>query len=577
MEFLREIKIIWKYLRGYKKEVYKFVFLSLASSIFLAIVPYIYGRLVDITQEGLSDLGIIFAVLGLWFSLNIIGVLLNLKSDQGTTFLGIDIYTDLICLASWHVSRLPISFHKAKKMGGIYSKIERAAHYIQTIVDEVLAWFLPQVLTAIIGIAILFTIEWKLALGAIFIVLGYFLIIIYKTPPIIKAQKNLNKVFESASGNLHDSIINTQTIKACTAEEFQKKMTREDYKEKAGNVLKNFNLLWISLDVWEKVFYSIGFIVVFGSGIWFLKIDGISVGEFIMFLGYLDLLHEPLTLLGYEWQIFRTGMTAIKRVEKLLEVKKENYNEKGIVLKDVKGEVEFRNVSFGYKKGKMILDEINLVANPGQKIALIGGSGEGKTTLVDLLSLYIIPNKGKIMIDGTDIRKLKLKNLRDNIAYVPQDIILFNNTIKNNIRLGKFSVSDEKIIEAVKAANADHFIEKFPKKYNQFVGERGIKLSAGQRQRIAIARALIREPKILILDEATSSLDVRTEKLVQEALDVLVKGRTTFIIAHRLSTIRNADKILVLKNGRIAEQGNHQELMEKQGEYYKLYSLQFSG
>jgi len=225
----------------------------------------------------------------------------------------------------------------------------------------------------------------------------------------------------------------------------------------------------------------------------------------------------------------------------------------------------------------MILDEINLVANPGQKIALIGGSGEGKTTLVDLLSLYIIPNKGKIMIDGTDIRKLKLKNLRDNIAYVPQDIILFNNTIKNNIRLGKFSVSDEKIIEAVKAANADHFIEKFPKKYNQFVGERGIKLSAGQRQRIAIARALIREPKILILDEATSSLDVRTEKLVQEALDVLVKGRTTFIIAHRLSTIRNADKILVLKNGRIAEQGNHQELMEKQGEYYKLYSLQFSG
>jgi ABC-type multidrug transport system fused ATPase/permease subunit len=261
--------------------------------------------------------------------------------------------------------------------------------------------------------------------------------------------------------------------------------------------------------------------------------------------------------LAWLWQEFRIGITTIKRVRELLKIQPENYNPKGKVLKNVQSKVEFKNISFSYKKDRQILKGINFTAQAGEKIAIVGGSGEGKTTLADLISLYFIPTKGKILIDGENTQELNLSFLRKIIAYVPQEIILFNDTVKNNIRYGKPNASKKEIVAATKAANADQFIETF------------------QKQRIAIARALIRDPKILILDEATSSLDVQSEKLVQEALEKLIKGRTTFIIAHRLSTVRNADKILVLEKGKIIEQGNHQELIEKKGAYYKFYSLQF--
>jgi subfamily B ATP-binding cassette protein MsbA len=205
---------------------------------------------------------------------------------------------------------------------------------------------------------------------------------------------------------------------------------------------------------------------------------------------------------------------------------------------------------------------------------LVGESGVGKTTLADLLSGYYAPKKGKILVDGHDIAKISLKSLRENIAIVPQEVTLFNDTIMNNIKYGRVGATNEEVIAAAKVSHAHKFIQKFPKKYKQIVGERGIKLSTGQKQRVAIARAILRNPKILILDEATSSLDSATEKLVQDALSHLIKGRTTFVIAHRLSTIRKADKIIVLEKGRIIEQGDHQELMEKGGVYKELCKLQ---
>jgi ABC-type multidrug transport system fused ATPase/permease subunit len=268
-------------------------------------------------------------------------------------------------------------------------------------------------------------------------------------------------------------------------------------------------------------------------------------------------------------------MTSIKRVQDLLGIESENFDKKGIILKDLKGKVEFKNISFGYKDHILVLNNINFIAQPGEKIALAGGSGEGKTTLVDLISLYFKPSKGKIFLDDVDIQDLDLHFLRKIIAYVPQEITLFDDTIRNNLIYGKPEATDEEIIIAAKAANAHNFIEAFPQKYDTVVGERGIKLSTGQKQRLAIALALVQDPKILILDEATSSLDSESEKLVQEALERLVVNRTTFIVAHRLSTIRKADKILVLEKGKIVEIGNHEELIKKKGAYYKFYSLQF--
>lgn len=405
--------------------------------------------------------------------------------------------------------------------------------------------------------------------------MGYILITIYKTSPIIETQERLNKAFEEAYGNLYDSFSNVQVIKSCAAEDFQKEKIKIDFEEKSGPIFKNFLSLWHTLTLWQTIFFSLGFILIFSLALFLLKKDLISPGKLVMFLGYLNLIYAPLRGLTWSWQVVRTGMTAIKRVRELLKIKPEDYKRGGKILKEVKGKVEFRNVSFGYKSESLVLKNISFVVQPGQKIALVGGSGEGKTTIVDLISLYFRPTQGEILIDAINIQDFNLQFLRKIIAYVPQEVTLFNDTIKNNIRYGMIEATDLEIIEAAKAANAHDFIESFPQRYETLVGERGIKLSTGQKQRIAIARVLIRDPKILILDEATSSLDAESERLVQEALEKLIKERTTFIIAHRLSTIRKADKILVLEKGEIVEEGTHKELIKKKNAYFKFYSLQF--
>jgi len=575
MEIIQEFKIIWEYLRKYKIEVRKLMILAVVGSSIAASVPYIYGRLVDLVSIQTTDLSFILALLGIWFLMSIVIAFLEKFVHLGGSFLAVDVANDLTCKSANHILNLPLKFHKEKKIGETFSKIERAASNIKTIIDEIVFWILPQFLTICIGIAILFLVDWRLSLGALFLFVGFIFIIIYKTTPLIKSQEKLNKVSENVSGFLYDGFLNIQTIKSSAAEIFQRRKTKINYHQKLGVTYKDNEKLWNSLGFWQNIFFSLGFFVIFSFSLFLLKENSITPGKLVMFLGYLIILHLPLMSLALLWQDFRTGITTIKRVRKLLEIKPENYNPLGEILKETRGEVEFKNISFGYKKKNLILTDINLFAPAGQKIAIVGGSGEGKTTLVDLISLYFVPAQGKILIDGIDIKKLNLSFLRSIIAYVPQEIILFNDTVKNNIKYGKPNATDKEIIASAKAANAHPFIETFPKKYEQLVGERGIKLSTGQKQRLAIARALIRDPKILILDEATSSLDMESERLVQEALEKLIKNRTTFIIAHRLSTVRNADKILVLEKGKIIEQGTHKELIKKKGVYFKFYSLQF--
>jgi ABC-type multidrug transport system fused ATPase/permease subunit len=566
METIQEFKIIWGYLRKYKKEVRKLTVLAVIASSIAAFIPYIYGKLVDLVSIQATDLSFIFALLGIWFLMDFVSVYFGkIISFQGSS-LAINVSNDLICESANHVLSLPLKFHKDKKIGEIFSKIERAASHVKRIIEESAFWLLPKLFTIFVGIIILFFIKWELAIGILLIFFGFMLVSFYKTIPLIEAQK---------SGNLYDAFLNIQTIKSCAVENFQKQRSEKDYYQKLGTDYKETEKLWASLGFWQNIFFSTGFLIVFGLSLFFLGNNSITPGKLVMFLGYLTMLRNPLMGFAWMWQDFRVGITTIKRVRDLLEIKTEDYNLDGKIIENPKGEVEFQNIGFGYKKGRVVLDNVNLKANAGEKIAIVGGSGEGKTTLVDLISLYFLPSSGKIFVDGIDTRKLNLSFLRKMIAYVPQEVILFNDTVKNNIRYGKPDATDAEIIAAVKAANADKFIESFPKKYDQIVGERGIKLSTGQKQRIAIARALIRDPKILILDEATASLDSASEKLVQEALEELIKNRTTFIVAHRLSTIKKANKILVLENGKIIEQGTHAELIKKKSAYHKFYSLQF--
>lgn len=573
MQTIKDIKTLWQYLQKHKKKVYFIAFVATISSIIAASIPYIYGRLVDVAVERDVKIELIFGILSLWFLLTLLINWFDRYVSRKGANIAADASNNFVIDACNHVVHLSISFHKDRKMGEILNRIGRASGYFESIVQETVFSLAPSLLTVFVGIGILAYVEWQLALATILMVLFYVLVTIIKTKPILKTQKRLNKAYEKTFGDIYGSFSNIQVVKSSIAENLEKKKNIFNF----GNVLKKVRIsmkAWTSMGAWQQFISGSGFVVVFGIGIFMFRSGSISAGELIMFIGYLNLVRQPVGYLAYNYRMLRRGMTVIERALSLLKIKPEKY-EKGLILEDIKGRVVFENVNFFYKKGKSILRNVIFKAKPGQVVALVGESGVGKTTLVDLISRYYSPTKGRILIDGYDTQKVDLYSLRRHIAVVPQEISLFNDTIKNNIAYGKPKATMKEIIEVSKAANAHEFIQKFPKKYKQLVGERGIKLSTGQKQRVAIARALLRDPKILILDEATSSLDSVSEKLVQQALRRLIKGRTTFIIAHRLSTIAHADKIIVIEKGEIAETGTHESLMkQKEGTYRKFYLMQ---
>lgn len=575
MKLFEETKIIWRYLRNYKKKVFRVTIFAVLGAVLAAMIPFLYGKLIDIAKIENSSFFLLFSLLAIWLLMSLISDWLSRLTEMMGAYIGIDASNDLITEGANHIIRLPLKFHKDKKMGEIISRIQRAADFLKRLINDVLFFSVPQFISVFVALIIVFLIEWRLALGLLAILSVYSFATVKKTIPIIKNQKKLNQIHEEIHGDLYDSVFNIQIIKSSTAEDYERKKLEKNFKKDASEAEKNNEKLWQSLNGWQKTIFGIGFVAIFGAAMLLLRSKTITVGELVMLIGYWSMISRPFGWLGNQYRIFRQGVTAIKRVNYLLAENPEEYHkENAVVLNNVKGEVKFENVSFGYNKNQAVLQGINLLVGAGEKVALVGESGVGKTTLVELLSRYYDPEGGKIFIDGVDISEIDLAFLRSIIAVVPQEITLFNDSVKNNIRYAKPDASDNDIIEAAKAANAHDFIDEFTEKYDTRVGERGIKLSTGQKQRIAIARAILRNPKILILDEATSSLDSQSEKIVQEALERLMEGRTTFIIAHRLSTIRSA-KIRVLEEGKIVEEGSHEELLKKDGVYAKFYNLQF--
>ena len=334
--------------------------------------------------------------------------------------------------------------------------------------------------------------------------------------------------------------------------------------------------IWQGMNFYQRLIVTLTQFIIYGISFYLILEGRMTIGELVMFNGYAAMLFGPFVKLGHNWQVVQNGLIALERAEKILILPKEIYRpENAPVLSEIKGEVEFKDVSFAYKSSKLVLENINFKVKAGEVIALVGESGMGKSTLMDLISAYYFPIAGKVLIDGHDTKNLDLKFLRSKISVVPQEIVLFNDTIEINIKYGSFGASLKKIMDAAQKAHALEFIENFPKKWKQIVGERGVKLSVGQKQRVAIARAILRNPKILILDEPTSALDAKSESIIKESLEELMKGRTTFIVAHRLSTVRKADRILVLDKGKITESGTHDELVKKKGGIYRqLYELQ---
>lgn len=570
---LNDIKLIAKYLKGISGLKLAFG-LTILSSVIGAVIPRIYGQLVDFAVAQKSFV-YISVWLGIWLVLSLISSFVGLYVDKKSGSVGQIANNKFLEGKTDYLLHLPLQYHKDNKMGEVTSKIQRAADYLQTLIEAQLFWFLPNVLTMLVAFAILAFTQWVLAACLAIIIFLFVFVSLRSTPEILKTSETLNESTEECYGNIYDAITNVQTVKSNTNEGLEKRRTAEGLK----NIYKKYMdviSLFQGLVLAQQLIAGIGFVMVFGAAILLFRRGEITPGNLVMAVGYVSIIYAPLFQLSHFYRQWKSGMSTISRAEEIFKVETENYQGAGNKeLKEVKGEIEFKNVSFGYDK-ETVLEDLSVKINAGEIVAIVGESGVGKTTFVDLVLRYWSPQKGEISIDGTDIETVNLESLRKQIAVVPQEITLFNDTVINNIRYGRTDATDNEVVEAAKAANAHEFIEKFPEKYNQLVGERGIKLSTGQKQRVAIARAILRNPVILILDEATSSQDSISENLIHEALQKLIEGRTTLVIAHRLSTIKNADKILVLEDGKIVEQGKHDELIAKDGYYKKLYSTQMT-
>jgi len=562
-----------KILGLWKKQIITGLFIFVFASVISSFIPYIYGSATDAVLVS-EDYQKAFILIGLWLLISLSKTFLFYFAGQIRNKIQVESAVETSMKLYAHISTLPMSFHKDKKKGSVFRRIDQGIYRgLENFISRILFSFLPNIIKLITALIILLFIEWHLALILIFSSLIYIFTVSYYSKLLIKTQDIMQKAYEKTYGVVYDAISNIHNIKITGNEKYEEKRMRNSSKKiifSEGKLLQ----LWESLHIKQSIISDIGFVSVFALGIFFLSQGRLTTGELIMFIGYSSLLLTPLSMLTEQFRTLKESGNYLNRAMKLLNISPENTkNGKDI---PIIGDLEFKNISFSYPGSKnTTLKNINFKINAGEIVALVGKSGVGKTTLIDLIGNYYFPQKGVVEIDGVNSKKINLLSLRNQMAVVPQEVSLFNDTIFNNIQYSNPKASREEVIKASQAANADEFIQKFPKKYKQKVGERGIKLSTGQKQRIAIARAILRDPKILILDEATSALDSQSERLVQEALSRLVKGRTTFIIAHRLSTIQKADKIIVLEKGKIAEMGRHAELMKNEnGIYRNFWELQ---
>ena len=475
-----------------------------------------------------------------------------------------------------HLQRLNLSYFETAKAGDLSYRLTEDVDRVGEVVHKMFHDFIPSSLQLIAIPIYMIYLSWQLTLATLIIAPLMGVLIGWFGNRLQKYSRQSQNQISDLSAILTEVFGGIRIIQAFAAEDYE---VARFSKEAEGTLQAKYNTERLKAIQIPTIGFlqALSFILLLFFAAWQISLDNITVGTFFSYLSAAALLIDPVSHTTNNYNLFKEGEASVDRVFELLAIKPAVVEKTdAIPLPPVMGKVEYRNVSFAYEADKPVINNINLLVMPGEAVALVGASGAGKTTFVNLLPRFYDVTKGQILIDGVDIKDVTLNSLRRQIGIVPQETIMFSGTIAGNIAFGQNEFDMEAVEEAAKVANAHDFISQMPDGYYTVVGERGAKLSGGQRQRIAIARAVLLNPRILILDEATSALDSESEALVQEALERLMENRTVFIIAHRLSTVRKCDRILVMEHGEVVESGTHEELLAFERRYARFYARQFS-
>ncbi|KXS49208.1 MAG: ATP-binding cassette, subfamily B, bacterial MsbA [Halanaerobium sp. 4-GBenrich] len=574
------LKRVFKYLLPYKGRMAGGV-ISMLVHAFLTIffVRVFQGLLetiisdIDMGREGMIQLSLVAGMMILVYFLKGVAYygktyLVSYVSQRSIKDMRDDLYS--------HLHNLSLSFYSKNKTGDILSRVTNDVQNLESSMINTTVGSIDKVFTLIGGIVYLVYLNYRLTIFLIIILPFITYVIVKFNYKLKKVSRRVQIKIADVSDVLQETLSAVRVVKSFGREEyeFERFSTENQANFRAKMKKTQYGAILTPL---VEFLAAISFTAILWYGGYEVMQGRMSASELIAFFTLLLTISEPLRSITKLSKRLQQLFASAERVFEIMDTESElrEDDENKIELTDVEGEVVYDNVTFAYNRNEVVLKNINLKAEPGEVVALVGHSGAGKTTMVDLIPRFFDPIEGRMRVDGHDLKDVKIDSLRDFIGIVPQETILFSGSLRDNIAYGDLEADQEAIQAAAEAANAHDFIMAFPDGYDTMVGERGVGLSGGQKQRISIARAILKNPKILILDEATSSLDSESEALVQEALEHLMQNRTTFIIAHRLSTIRNADKIVVVEQGEIMEMGSHQELLKKQGKYASLYKGQF--
>ena len=567
-------KRLFGYLKPYKFKVL-FVLLLMTIVMLCSLVnPYLLKIAIDkyIGHKNINGLIMISVVMAVF---NVVSMLASRYRIKIMSLVTNKILLTIRHELFSHIQELSFDFFDSRPVGKILARVMGDVNSLSNLFSSSITSLIPDVLSFVGVILIMFSLNTKLALISVAII--PFLAVSMFGIDIMSRKRWMlyRKKRSNHNAFTHEDFSGIRTIQAFTAEDRRESSFRNIVSEMVDafvSAVKVNDFFWPVV----VLFSGIGTVLVYWQSIKIMDSGEISVGTLVAFTGYIGMFWNPINDLSNFYNTLVTNFAAAERIFEIMDVKPDITDSLNAEkMPQITGNVEFKNVTFCYEDGVPVLNDVSFKIKQGENVALVGPTGAGKTTIVNLISRFYDPASGKILIDGKDIKHVDIESLRSQMGIMLQDTFLFSATIKENIRYGKLNATDEEIIEAAKAVNAHDFIMSLEKGYDTEVNERGSRLSVGQRQLISFARALLANPRILILDEATSNIDTVTERLVQKGIKKILEGRTSFVIAHRLSTIRDCHRIMVVNDGRIIEVGNHAELMKRKGFYYDLYMSQY--